>query len=79
MRPYNAVGPVTAAAVNRPQGVVLPGVDASPYTPSDSSRQCDFGPVTGAALAAHLVAARYGVAPHLAALIASLAGLGGMP
>jgi hypothetical protein len=63
--------PAPAAAGNRRQNVGFGGLDVPRNTPSEIIPQQD--------LAARVVAVRFGIAPHLAALVAHLAGLGGRP
>jgi hypothetical protein len=70
--------PAPAGSGNRRQNVGIDRLDISVPSPHDSISQ-RFGPLTGAALAARLIAARYGITPHLAELEALLAGAGGRP
>jgi hypothetical protein len=69
MRCPKAATPAPAAAGNRCQGVSVSRLDTARLTQCDIAAQYD--------LTAHIVAVRYGLAPHIATLIASLAGLGG--
>ncbi len=69
--------PAPAGSGNRRQNVGIDRLDISVRSTHESITQCDFAPLAGPALAARLIAARYGITPHLAALVARLAGLGG--
>jgi hypothetical protein len=71
MRHPDTATPAPAAAGNRRHDVRFGGLDIPRNTPSDIAPQQD--------LAARIVAARYGLAPHLAELVVHLAGLGGRP
>jgi hypothetical protein len=68
-----------AARGNRHLDVMPDRRDISVRSTHESITQRDFDPLTGATLAARLIGARYGIAPHLAELVALLAGLGGRP
>jgi hypothetical protein len=76
MRGQNATGPATAATVGRPLDVMPSGRDIPPDSSSTTTTQCEFGPVGGAELAAHLVALRYGLTATVAALVVELSGMG---
>ena len=68
-----------AASGNRHQGVGISRLDIPGRSIHESIAQSDFAPLAGAALAAHKLRERFGIAPHMAELVARLAGLGGRP
>jgi hypothetical protein len=79
MRHPDTTMAVPAHRGNRHQDVVLPSSDTPPYTLTESAVQSNFGLLSAAELAVHVLTTRFQIAPDLVALIAGLANLGGAP
>jgi hypothetical protein len=76
MHRHHAATPAAAGSGDRRQGCRLRGHDIERSTISDSATQLDCDLLGGAAFAPHVLQVRFGVAPHLAPVLAALAGLG---
>jgi hypothetical protein len=72
-------GPATTATVDRSQGVEINGLDIPRRIINEPMGQSDFAPLVGAALAAHQLRERHGIAPHLAEVVARLAAMSSAP
>jgi hypothetical protein len=79
MQLQNPLAPATAGAVGQHQGAEVGRhcTQANIITASPAQHDRRRSLADGADFAARVIAARYQLAPHVAALVAALAGLGG--